>query len=155
HFERHRKVARALLTAESTKSYELVLERAQGEIAELLREVSARSQPLPLLQDVVVSYGERLSASLLAEILRADDLAAQYVDARRCITTNSEHGCAAPVFDETIKRTRAEVFPLVEKTVIPVLGGFIASSSNGATTTPGRARSDEPAAIIPPALSAQ
>src|SRR5438067_3353278 len=155
HFERHRKVARALLTAEAAKSYELVIESAQGEIAELLREVSARSQPLPLLQDVVVSYGERLSASLLAEILRADDLAAQYVDARCCITTNSEHGCAAPVFDETIKRTRAEVFPLVEKSVIPVLGGFIASSLNGETTTLGRGGSDYTAAIVGAALSAR
>ena len=155
HFERHRKVARALLTAEAAKSYELVLESAQGEIAELLREVSARSQPLPLLQDVIVSYGERLSASLLAEILRADDLAAQYVDARRCITTDSEHGCAAPVFDETIKRTRAEVFPLVEKSVIPVLGGFIASSLNGETTTLGRGGSDYTAAIVGAALSAR
>ncbi|MDT5123741.1 MAG: aspartate kinase [Acidobacteriota bacterium] len=155
HFERHRKVARALLTAEAAKSYELVLERAQGEIAELLREVSARSQPLPLLQDVVVSYGERLSASLLAEILRADDLAAQYVDARRCVTTDNEHGCAAPLFDETIKRTRAEALPLVEKSVIPVLGGFIASSLNGETTTLGRGGSDYTAAIIGAALSAR
>jgi aspartate kinase len=155
HFERHRKVARALLTAKAAKSYELVLERAQGEIAELLREVSARSQPLPLLQDVVVSYGERLSASLLAEILRADDLAAQYVDARRCVTTDSEHGCAAPLFDETIKRTRAEALPLIEKSVIPVLGGFIASSLNGETTTLGRGGSDYTAAIIGAALSAR
>jgi aspartate kinase len=154
HFERHRKVARALLAADAAASYDSVIERAQGEIAELLQALAERSQPLPLLQDVIVSYGERLSASLLAEILRADSMAAQYVDARRCITTDNEHGCAAPLFEKTNEHTRTEIEPLVEKSVIPVLGGFIASSLNGETTTLGRGGSDYTAAIIGAALSA-
>jgi aspartate kinase len=155
HFERHEKVARELLATESAKSYQAAIESARAEIAELLQAVAAHSQPLALLQDVIVSYGERLSASLLAEILRADNLSAQYVDARSCITTDDEHGCAAPLFAETNRRTRAEILPLIEQSVIPVLGGFIASSLNGATTTLGRGGSDYTAAIIGAALSAR
>lgn len=155
HFERHRKVARSLLSAATAKTYESVIEKARGEIADLLQRVAQRLQPLPLLQDTVVSYGERLSASLLAEILLADGLAAQYVDARRCILTDDEHGCAAPLFKETSERTQAELEPLIEVSIIPVLGGFIASSLNGETTTLGRGGSDYTAAIIGAALAAR
>lgn len=155
HFERHRKVALSLLPSEATETYEAMIEHAQDEIAELLQRVAARSQPVPLVQDEIVSYGERLSASLLAEVLRADDLAAQYVDARQCILTDSEHGCAAPLFKETMERTRLELEPLLQTCVIPVLGGFIASSSAGETTTLGRGGSDYTAAIFGAALSAR
>lgn len=154
HFERHRKVARSLLSAASANAYEAVIGSAQGEIAELLHGVASRSQPLPLLQDEIVSYGERLSASLLAEVLHARNLRAQYVDARRCIKTNDEHGCAAPLFAETNTRTRVELGPLIERSVIPVVGGFIASSLNGETTTLGRGGSDYTAAILGAATGA-
>jgi aspartate kinase len=155
HFERHRTVARSLLSEESAASYELLIEKAQDEIRELLEAVAEKAQPLPLLQDVIVSYGERLSASMMAEVLRAANLTAQYVDARRCVITDNEHGCAAPLFEKINERTRAELEPLLKKSIIPVLGGFIASAPNGETTTLGRGGSDYTAAILGAALSAQ
>lgn len=155
HFERHRKVAHALLYTEAAKAYEFVIEKSQGEIAELLQAVAEQAQPLPPLRDEIISYGERLSASLLTEILRNGDLAAQYVDARRCILTDDEHGCAAPLFKETVERTQAELEPLVQDSIIPVLGGFIASSFSGETTTLGRGGSDYTATILGAALSVQ
>lgn len=155
HFERHHKIARSLLSAASANAYEVVIERAQGEIAALLHAVASRAQPLPLLQDEIVSYGERLSASLLAEVLRAVNLRAKYVDGRLCIATDDEHGCAAPLFTETTQRTRAELEPLIEMSIIPVVGGFIASSLNGETTTLGRGGSDYTAAILGAATGAR
>ena len=155
HFERHRKVAHSLLSVAAANAYEAVIESARGEIIELLQRVNARSQPLPFLQDEIVSYGECLSASLLAEVLRAVNLRARYVDARRCITTDDEHGCAAPLFTETNARTRVELEPLIEKSVVPVLGGFIASSLKGETTTLGRGGSDYTAAILGAAIGAR
>lgn len=154
HFERHRKVARALLPA-STKSYESVLENAESEIGDLLKSVASRAQPLPPVQDAIVSYGERLSASLFAAALNSDDLSAKYVDAGRCIITDEDHGGATPIFSTTNARTRAELGPLLAKSVIPVLGGFIASSSSGLITTLGRGGSDYTAAIIGAALRAR
>jgi aspartate kinase len=154
HLERHRTIARRLLSAESAAGYGLLMEKALAEIAELLKRVAAQAQPLPLLRDAVVAYGERLSASLLAEVLRAVNLEARYVDAGCCVITDDEHGCAAPFFEKTCERTRAELEPLLQASVIPVLGGFIASSLNGQTTTLGRGGSDYTAAILGAALSA-
>jgi aspartate kinase len=111
--------------------------------------------PRPALQDSVVSYGERLSAILLAAVLREAGLAASHVDARRCIVTKAEHGRAEPLQEETGRCTRAELEPLLEASTIPVLGGFIGASVDGATTTLGRGGSDYTAALVGAALLAR
>ena len=156
HFERHHSVARELLSASERASAEAAIESAREEIAEGLRSVAAHKWPRMLLQDEITSYGERLSAQLLAHLLRERGLAARYVDARRLILTNDEYGCAAPLFDETERSTREELEPLIERREVAVLGGFIASSATtGRTTTLGRGGSDCTAAIIGAALDAR
>jgi aspartate kinase len=156
HFERHANVARALLLLpESRATIEAFFESAQREIRELLQRVAARNMPRAVLQDIIVSYGERLSANLLALVLFEAGLPAVYVDARRCILTNAEHGCAEPLAEETESRTRAELESLIESSHIPVLGGFIGASAAGMTTTLGRGGSDYTAALIGAALRAQ
>jgi aspartate kinase len=108
-----------------------------------------------MLQDAIASFGERLSAALLAAILRRKGVAAREVDARSCIFTDQNHGCATPLAKETFQRTRAELHPLVEESEIPVLGGFIGSTVGGETTTLGRGGSDYTAALLGAALSAR
>jgi aspartate kinase len=155
HFERHLNVAHALLKEESRVAFEAAVDSAQREISELLRAVAARSMPRPVLQDIIVSYGERLSANLLAAVLSEAGLPALYVDARRCILTTDEHGRAEPLAEETARRTRAEIGPIVEAGNVPVLGGFIGASLDGMTTTLGRGGSDYTAALIGAALCAR
>ena len=156
HFERHARVAHDLLGPRvTTGEIETAIERARGEVLDLLRQLAARMMPRPLLQDVIVSYGERLSATLLAAVLRAGGVPAHYVDARRCIVTDENYGSAAPLIEETGRRTRAEIEPLIEQQKVPVLGGFIGASPDGATTTLGRGGSDYSAALVGAALSAR
>jgi aspartate kinase len=154
HFERYLSVARAHLSTEPLAAIEASIESARREIAEFLQSIAAGSMPRPALQDVVVSYGERLSATLLAAVLREAGLAASYVDARRCLVTTTEHGRAEPLQEETGRCTRAAVEPLLKASIIPVLGGFIGASLDGATTTLGRGGSDYTAALIGAALNA-
>jgi aspartate kinase len=155
HFERYLNVGRAHLKAEAQATIEASVESAQREIEEFLRAVRAGTMSRPALQDSVVSYGERLSAILLAAVLSDAGLAASYVDARRCLVTTGEHGCAEPLQEETRRCTRAELEPLLAASTIPVLGGFIGASLDGATTTLGRGGSDYTAALIGALLSAR
>jgi len=53
---------------------------------------------------------------------------------------------------ESFKRTEDELRPLVNDGVVPVLGGFIGATLQGATTTLGRGGSDYTAALIGAAL---
>lgn len=148
-FERHTEVARKLSDRESRDAAWSAVETARRETSELLRIVAQHPVTRPPLQDEIVSYGERLSALLLASLLSSRAVArAQYVDARRCITTDDEYGNASPVYEETQARTRLELLPLIKSAVVPVLGGFIASSLQKATTTLGRGGSDYTAALV-------
>lgn len=153
-FERHTEVARALLAQDALNETWSAISAARREIAELLRIIKQHPVTRPPLQDEIVSYGERLSAHLLASVLSARGLSARYVDARRCVMTDDEYGNASPLYEETVARTRRGILPLVEESVIPVMGGFIASSLKGATTTLGRGGSDYTAALVGAALEA-
>ncbi|HYO90840.1 MAG TPA: aspartate kinase, partial [Pyrinomonadaceae bacterium] len=53
-----------------------------------------------------------------------------------------------PIYEETEARTRRELLPLIKSSVVPVMGGFIASSLKNATTTLGRGGSDYTAALV-------
>jgi aspartate kinase len=154
HFERHALVARTL-PAGARDEFLVELFNAQRSLEELLRRVERNAEPRPLLQDQIVSYGECLSARLLAAVLSERALPAAYVDARRCIITNADHGCATPANDETYRHTRAELLPLLEAGRIPVLGGFIGATPEGHTTTLGRGGSDYTAALIGAGIEAR
>jgi aspartate kinase len=154
HFARHLDAAQSLVASEEVADIERAVEDARRGIGALLREVSGKILPHALLQDAVVSHGERLSATLLAAVLRAQGLDSRAVDARRCVATDGAHTCAAPLQDETDRRTRAELEPLVKTAVVPVLGGFIGSTLAGETTTLGRGGSDYSASLVGAALSA-
>ncbi|HXG83545.1 MAG TPA: lysine-sensitive aspartokinase 3 [Pyrinomonadaceae bacterium] len=154
HFERYFQVSVELTDTGRQKSFEHELELSRKELTDLLERVSRRSLPLQMLRDAIVSYGEQLSSRLLADVFRAKGLNAGHVDARRLIVTDDEYGAATPVWDETEKLVRLELQPLIDSGEIPVLGGFIAASYGGETTTLGRGGSDYSAAIVGAALRA-
>ncbi len=155
HFERHREVAQRLLDRGAATGFQTELDEARSEIDRLLGRVSRDRAAAPQLRDEVVSYGERLSSSLLAQVLAARGLPASWVDARRCIVTNDTAVRAEPDLPETDRRTRAVLGPLVAAARIPVLGGFIGATAGGVTTTLGRGGSDYTAALVGAALDAE
>ena len=87
-------------------------------------------------------------------ILEQHGVPATYVDARRCILTNDDHGSASPLPEEVARQTRTELLPLLETKKVPVLGGFIGATRAGVTTTLGRGSSDYSATLISAALGA-
>jgi aspartate kinase len=173
HFDRHLRVVGALLSEGAPRMRALV-DQSRVEITELLSTAHAKVADVKVaeaelgnakssedrkrrkfFEDAVVSYGERLSAAILAAVLRENKVASRDVDARRCIITNDEHGCATPLMAETFRNTKEQLQPLLASSCIPVLGGFIGSTATGDTTTLGRGGSDYTAALIGAALDAR
>ncbi len=152
--ERHADIAGRLARPEGAKGLRTVLGRASGEIADLLRQIAEDPARRPALGDEIASYGERLSAALLTAVLLAADVPARYVDARHCLITDDTHGRASPLVPDTEQRTLAELAPLLDRRLIPVLGGYIGATLEGVTTTLGRGGSDYSAALVGAALSA-
>jgi aspartokinase/homoserine dehydrogenase 1 len=98
--------------------------------------------------DAVASLGERLTARILAAVLRDRGERATAVEATEAIITNGKHGAAVPLMDETREAAQARLMPLLAQGVIPVVTGFIAATKEGVTTTLGRGGSDYTAAIL-------
>lgn len=155
HFSRHTAVAEELLPPASLENFRVTIDLAHAEIEKLLATFLVASDSMyGLLQDTIVSHGERLSSALLAHVLEAHELPARFVDARRCIVTDDRHGEAEPHIGETQRATERELAPLIERNLIPVVGGFIGATHSGATTTLGRNGSDFSAALIGASLHA-
>ena len=153
--ERHAEIAGRLARPDSSKGIQAVLGRAHAELSDLLRRVAGEPERRPALRDEIVSYGERLSAALLTAVLLAADVPARYVDARHCLITDGTHGRATPLLPDTEQRTRAELAPLLDRRLVPVLGGYIGATLEGVTTTLGRGGSDYSAALVGAALAAR
>lgn len=97
--------------------------------------------------DLVLSFGERLAAVIIANSL----VGAQYIDARELIRTDSQFGSATVDYQRSYQNI-TECFKGLKKQAI--LPGFIASDPEGETTTLGRGGSDYTAAILAAALGA-
>lgn len=149
-FSRHVAAAEELLQGPELQGFKEFVKRAEAQVQELLQTQSTSNRKA--VQDAVVSFGEILSSTLMAAVLNQRGVEARQVDARRCIITDEEHTCARPFMRETFARTEEELRPLLDSGVVPVLGGFIAATLQGATTTLGRGGSDYTAALIGAAL---
>lgn len=153
-FERHHREAKELLAASEAELFSERVNDAARHVADLLTNIEHNPCDFKGLQDAVVSTGETLSSTLLAEVLKHRGITARQVDARRCIITDEEYTSASPLMEHTFSATQNELHPLLENKIVPVLGGFIAATRSGATTTLGRGGSDYTAALIGAALEA-
>lgn len=106
------------------------------------------------LYDQVVSCGELLSSTIVAEYLKANNLPIHWLDAREYVKTNQnfrEGLVDWRLTEELIKHDVANI----AKSKIVLTQGFIGSTDNGQTTTLGREGSDFTAAIFASALDAE
>ena len=152
-FNRHKETAAELLS--SSAAYSTQIDEAEKQIAEYLALIASQPEHRRALVDAVLAFGEALSSLLLAEVLNQRGISALAIDARGCIITDDEFGCAAPLMEETVAATRSVLLPFVETGSVPVMGGFVGSNKKNQTTTLGRGGSDYTAAIVGAALNAR
>ena len=140
-------------------------ERARRAIVEEMEDVLAEGSRLfegtallreltPRTLDSISSLGERLSAPLLAGAVRELGLQSEAVDATEVIITDGFHGSAAPRMDLTREESEVRLRPLLEQGIVPVVTGFIGSTTEGVLTTLGRGGSDYSATILGAAMDA-
>jgi aspartate kinase len=145
---RHIDTSATLLNAERVVRVQQVLHQEFDALDDLLRGIAAVGELTPRTNDLVVSFGERLSSKMMAETLEQRGLQGAHVDARSCIVTDASYGKAVPL-EAAIEAKLAEiVLPLIEAGKTPVMGGFIGSTVEGVTTTLGRGGSDFTAALV-------
>ena len=145
---RHRQAV-AELFADDSAAAETVLTAIRTHCEELravLGSVAVLRELTPRGADRVVAAGELMSSRIVAAALgRAS---AEWVDARRVVVTDGRHPAAAPLVDETRSGAEREIRPVLDRSEIAVLAGFIGATAEGITTTLGRGGSDLSGSVI-------
>ena len=115
----------------------------------LLGEVTSRSS------DYLISFGERLSINLVAFALNEMGVKAVPLTGKDAgIVTDSNFGGAKPLMDTTRLHVSHTIENLLQKKIMPVIGGFSGADQHGNITTFGRGGSDYTATIIASSIKA-
>lgn len=149
--ERHEALATDLLRLEMPKVLPR-LAQYTDELGRLLQGIELLGETSARTLDVVQSFGERMSAELIAEALTARGIRASACDARRLIVTDAHFGEAAVAWTDTAVSVRRHFADVHE---LQVVTGFIGATPQGDTTTLGRGGSDYTAAILGATLDAE
>jgi len=124
------------------------------ELNELVKGLAVLGELTPRSIDAISSFGERLSSLIVTNYFKHHGLSAVHLDSRKVIVTDNRHTQAAPDLQESYARLAAAIPPLLENHVV-VMGGFIAATPEGITTTLGRGGSDFTASIVGAGICAE
>ncbi len=152
---RHRDAVEALLEKRRRKEALVTVDGLLKELHNVLHGISLLRDCPPRAFDLTASFGERLSACIIASYLQ-QLRPTVFMDARQFTVTDDQFTHAAVLFDPTNKKIRSYFSRLLRRgspAVIPVVTGFIGATEDGRTTTIGRNGSDYTAAILGAALN--
>ena len=133
----NRKEALEMIEAKITK-----LER-------LLYGITYTEELTPRTNDLILSFGERLMAIVVASRLEHLGLDAVPMEADALgLVTNEHHGNAVALLDKCEKNMGPTLESAVKKGIVPVITGFFGITESGHVTTVGRSDTDYTAAVI-------
>jgi aspartokinase/homoserine dehydrogenase 1 len=151
--KRHRMAIDTLFPGRPIARLRTAVDAQLVELHDALHGVQLLGHCPPAALDIVASFGERLSAAIVAAYLRRS-CRAEFVDARQFVTTDDQFTSANVNFAKTNRAARRYFSALWRESnrTIPVVTGFIGCTEDGRTTTIGRNGSDYTAAIVGAAL---
>lgn len=152
--ERSVAVATAALGAGHEGAIRDLVTHTTRDLPRLVAGIAALEECSPGTADRVLSFGERVSASLLAFGLEKRGRRAEAVDAGTWTVTDDAFGNAAVLWDETSARVHA-LAATWDAATMYVHTGFLGRTKDGCPTTLGRNGSDYTATLLARALDAQ
>ena len=120
---------------------------------QLVYAVSLLRERTPQTLDLIMSFGERISATVIAEVLHATGTPATFVDSRTWTVTNDRFGAGLVDWEATQKKLSGLAEAWGERT--PIHTGFLGQTLDGRTTTLGRNGSDYTGALLARGLQAE
>jgi bifunctional aspartokinase / homoserine dehydrogenase 1 len=154
--DRHFNVIKALIPIKEQSRVFAAVRGTINELEDLLRGVSLIRELTPRTQDLIMSFGERLSNLVVAECVRANGIPATFCDTRDLIKTDAQFGHAEVNYTLTNPLVQSYFNALAGTSApVPFVTGFIGSTERGETTTLGRGGSDYTASILGAALNAE
>src|ERR1700732_4324489 len=151
---RHLEACKELLDDARCQSTTSGIHALIGDFQRITNGVRMLGERPPRSVDEAIAIGERMSALMMSEYLKASGVAAEAVNGANVIVTDAVFGNATPIMPETRKKADQIVRPVLERGAIPVVTGFNGATMDGRPTTLGRGGSDFSASILAAALDA-
>ena len=149
---RHLDAVRELLPIQQQSATQSLVKQHFNELDGICDGVFLLGELSPRTKDRIVSYGELLSSLIISAKLQTLSIDQAWIDSRKLITTNSNHGNAVLDFATTEKNIQDHFKQNPHQ--LYVAPGFISSDSHQNTTTLGRGGSDYTGAIFASATNA-
>ena len=150
----HRRESLALVSAAHHIELHAVLSDHFRDLQEIVEGLCSIRELTPRSLDAVASFGERLSSRLVTLAFESQGIPSVHLDSRNVIVTDSRYTMASPIIAETYARAAAAIDDIGDDRVV-VMGGFMAATQDGVTTTLGRGGSDFSASLVAAAIHAQ
>ena len=138
------------LTGNNSDTLAIITE-LMANLDDLLKGIFLINELSPKTIDKLSSFGELTSSHIMSAAFKHKKIAVALKDSRKLIITDNKHTKASVNYDLTNKNIQDYFAAASQK--ITVLGGFMASTETGETSTLGRGGSDFTAAIIAAALN--
>jgi len=135
------------------------INKKYNELGEIAKNIFSGDKLSPSCLDAIVSFGEQLSSYIIGEAIKSRGIPCEFVDSRTVIKTDDNFG-SANVDLEKSHKLMSDCFSarggsaLGGKATLSIMGGFIASTKDGITTTLSRGGSDYTASLVGAALDA-
>ncbi|NRR90734.1 bifunctional aspartate kinase/homoserine dehydrogenase I [Winogradskyella undariae] len=123
-----------------------------NDLKSLLNGIYLINELSPKTKDKLLSFGEKLSSTLIYHTLRSRSVDVVLKNSQELIVTDSNFNNATVNFDQTDSNIQS--FFNSNSSSIVLLPGFVSKSTSGEITTLGRGGSDYTAAIIAAAIEA-
>ncbi len=149
--ERHSKIINEILP-ENSEYHENNMEFLKQNVRDLnnLGRVINLIHPSKNLQDLIVSYGEKLSTFLLCTYLNSLGFKSEFISSDEIIQTDDNFGNAFPLLDDTEELVNERIKPLLNSSSceIACIPGYYGSTKDKKITTLGRGGTDLTAALV-------
>ena len=145
--DKHFEVVRELIPINDQSGIIANVKVLLNELEDLLQGVSLVRELSKKTSDQIVSFGELLSSTIIANVFKA-----KWVDAKSLVITDGAFGNAQVIFEST--NTNIESYFSENKDNLFVVPGFVSKTSKGDLSTLGRGGSDYTASILAAALNA-
>ena len=149
--DKHEGMIVAMTTGRRQEILRQSINKYTSRLSEILRGVYLVRHVAPKTYNQILSYGERLSARIITASLSEMGGATEFIDTRDYVRTDDNYSAGVVDFDTTNQNITAY---FDQHKCTQIVTGFIASNSQGETTTLGRSGSDYTAAIFGAALGA-
>ncbi len=149
---RHFSALNDLVPARQRKKGEERVSALVGELSDVLHGIFYTKEATARILDYVMSFGELLSNSIIAEAMKARNIPCEFLDSRLLIKTDDSFGMARVKYDLSYLNIRTY---FKKHAPLQIACGFVASTTDNDTTTLGRGGSDFTAALYGAALGAK